>query len=87
MQYAWFLQKHDTGSAQDQLRPKWVRLDKPDLPRGSYQQNGILYIQNVRREDAGRYSCQTLDRTGRMVFESFVQLTVAGGHSIKIQYI
>ena len=55
-----------------------MRLDTPDLPRGSYQQNGILYIQNVRREDAGRYSCQTIDRTGAMVFESFVQLTVAG---------
>ena len=66
------------GSAQAQLRPKWIRFDRSELPRNSYQRNGILFIRNVRREDTGRYTCQTLDRNGRTVFESFVQLTISG---------
>ena len=66
------------GSAQNQLRPKWVRLDRSELPQYSYQRDGVLYIRNVGRDDAGRYSCQTIDRSGRVVFESFVQLAVSG---------
>ena len=56
-----------------------MRSDRRELPQSSYQRDGILYIQNVQHEDAGRYSCQTIDPSnGRIIFQAHVELTIAG---------
>ena len=56
-----------------------MRYDRRELPQSSYQRDGILYIQNVQPEDAGRYSCQTIDpSSGRVIFQAHVELTIAG---------
>uniref|UniRef100_T1IKD2 Basement membrane-specific heparan sulfate proteoglycan core protein n=1 Tax=Strigamia maritima TaxID=126957 RepID=T1IKD2_STRMM len=45
------------GSHVDGLTLTWVRTDNKPLPVGHVMKNGHLTIEQVRKEDAGEYSC------------------------------
>ena len=61
------------------LLVQWIRPDGQQLPRGSYEQGGILYLRNLKRSDAGRYACEGIDqRTGATAFQAITQLNLSG---------
>ena len=58
---------------------QWMRPDGRQLPRGSYERGGILYLRDLKRDDSGQYACEGVDqRTGQTVFQAVTQLTVSG---------
>ena len=57
----------------------WNRIDSELMPRDYITRDGILYINNVRHEDAGKYECTgTNHRNGQIIFNNQISLVVTG---------
>ena len=61
---------------------RWIRMDGQSLPSNSYENNGELFIQNVKPSDGGRYGCQALDPNGRVIYTAITNLVI----SCKLKY-
>ena len=56
---------------------RWIRMDRQSLPSNSYENNGELFIQNVKPSDGGRYGCQALDPNGRVIYTAITNLVIS----------
>ena len=52
-------------------------MDRQSLPSNSYENNGELFIQNVKPSDGGRYGCQALDPNGRVIYTAITNLVIS----------
>ena len=59
------------------LSVKWIRINGHALPTNSYENNGELFIQNVQSSDGGRYGCQALDPSGRVIYTAVTNLVIS----------
>ena len=57
---------------------QWIRGDGRQVDTRHYQRGSTLYINNARREDAGVYICQGVDRRGNVLFQYRAVLVIAG---------
>ena len=57
---------------------QWTRGDGRQVDSRHYQRGSSLYISNARREDAGVYICQGVDRRGNVLFQYRAVLVIAG---------
>lgn len=65
----------------DQLYFDWERSDGGAMPSDYDTRDGNLYINDVRREDAGRYRCVGRNRQGQEVLTVNARLEVVGSKS------
>lgn len=56
----------------------WKREDSRPMPRGSTVSDGILYINDLKKEDSGEYTCFGVDAYGKQIFSAKTQLHVVG---------
>ncbi|XP_049843588.1 basement membrane-specific heparan sulfate proteoglycan core protein isoform X30 [Schistocerca gregaria] len=54
----------------DRIFLRWIRPDNRQLPRNSYERDGILGLRNVQYGDEGEYICQGVSPTGQTVFSA-----------------
>ena len=57
---------------------QWTRGDGRQVDSRHYQRDSTLYINNARREDAGVYICQGIDRRGNVLFQYRAVLVISG---------
>ena len=57
---------------------QWTRGDGRQVDSRHYQRGSTLYINTARREDAGVYICQGVDRRGNVLFQYRAVLVIAG---------
>jgi hypothetical protein len=55
---------------------RWTRPGNTDLPQMSSQVGNVLYIKNIRVEDAGRYQCTVTTSDDKVAFDAaYLQVT------------
>jgi hypothetical protein len=52
-----------------QLRAYWRRTDGRRMAARHYQQDGILFLVQLEKEDEGDYTCEVVDNRGTVVYE------------------
>ena len=67
------------------LSVMWRRQDGRPLPPRHTQQGGVLYLQQVDRQDAGVYICHGVDTRGVTVFEFLANLVIAAAPQIRLE--
>ena len=69
------------------ITSRWIRLDGQQLPRGSYERSGILYIRDLKKQDAGTYACEGVDRRGQVIFQAVTNLVISGKWTVVVSHL
>lgn len=66
------------GGLFDQLQFNWERTDGRPMSTNRIVRDGLLYISDVRPEDAGTYACTGINRQGQTVLTVDARLEIVG---------